>query len=368
MGCGEAAHGARDKGMMDGNRQTSKQSPANRAARSRILKSGTVIAAVLAVGAAGGWFARGAIPKAAASSSPRAADSASGVCDAWSKAICARTGEESEGCAKAKGAASVLPGAACSAANADVDGTVAKLSAARASCDQLVAKVCADLGEKTQTCAMVREKTPSFPAERCKTMLEQYDGVLAELKGMEAENAPLSAELAQRQAAGDAPGFGPKDAKVTIVAYSDFECPYCARGADAVGKIKEKYGTKVRFVFRQLPLPMHQHAQLAAEAALAAHAQGKFWPFHDLLFQNQRDLERASLEKYAEKAGLDMTRFRKDLDDHTYASAVEADKKLATEARVSGTPSMFIGAERVANAIDFDALSKEIDAKLAAAP
>jgi protein-disulfide isomerase len=119
-------------------------------------------------------------------------------------------------------------------------------------------------------------------------------------------------------------------------------------------------------VFRQFPLEMHPNAELAAEAALAAHAQGKFWPFHDLLFQNQRDLERASLEKYAQQAGLDMAKFRKALDEHTYDRAVNADVKLGGEAHVAGTPSMFIGTERVENPTDFASLSREIDRRLAA--
>ena len=213
---------------------------------------------------------------------------------------------------------------------------------------------------------MVQEKTPSFPADRCKEMLAGYDGVLAELRQMERANAPLSQELATRQASGDAPGFGPADAKVTIVEYSDFECPFCGRAAEVVEKVKEKYGQKVRFVFRQFPLGMHENAPLAAEAALAAHAQGKFWPLHDILFENQRSLDRASLEGFAEKAGLDVAKFKKALDDHTYAAAVESDKKLGDEAGVSGTPSMFIGTDRVANPTDFDALAKQLDAKLAA--
>ncbi len=211
---------------------------------------------------------------------------------------------------------------------------------------------------------MVREKTASFPADRCKEMLDHYDGVIAELRDVEAENAPISADLARRHATGDAPAFGPSDAKLTIVEYSDFQCPFCGRAAGVVGKLKEKYGTKIRFVFRQFPLEMHANAELAAEAALAAHAQGKFWPFHDLLFHNQRDLERASLEKYAQQAGLDMAKFRKALDDHTYESAVKSDMKLATEAHVSGTPSMFIGTERVENPTDFESVSRDIDSRL----
>jgi protein-disulfide isomerase len=213
---------------------------------------------------------------------------------------------------------------------------------------------------------MVREKTPSFPAERCKEMLGHYQEVIAELQSAELEHAPISADLAQRQAAGDAPSFGPKDARLTFVEYSDFECPFCGRAAEVINKVKEKYGTKVRFVFRQFPLQMHRNADLAAQASLAAHAQGKFWPFHDLLFQNQRDLERASLEKYAQKVGLDMAKFRKALDERTYEGAVKADMKLAAEAHVSGTPSVFVGTERVANAIDFEEFSREIDRRLAA--
>ena len=358
--------------MADENEQ--EKSP-KRAKQKRASKpqtsSGAILAVMaLAVGAGGGWFARGASAKAETSGSARPAASAEaaagGPCEAWAGEICKRTGETSEGCAKAKAAASILPGAACTTAKADLEGTVAKLKTARASCDTLVEKICKDLGDKSQTCAMVREKTPSFPADRCKDMLDHYDGVIGELREMEADRAPISADLAQRQAAGDAPGFGPADAKITIVEYSDFECPFCSRAASVVGKLKEKYGTKVRFVFRQFPLQMHAHAKLAAEASLAAHAQGKFWPFHDQLFQNQRDLERASLEKYAQSAGLDMAKFKKALDEHTYADAVSADMKLAMEAHVSGTPSMFIGTERVENATDFDSLSQEIDKRLSA--
>lgn len=358
--------------MADSKKQerTARAEPSARSITPAKSSSAMVVTFVaLAVGALGGWIARGSSPKADPSGSSRPATSAAagatGSCDEWSSELCKRTGEASEGCAKAKAAAAVLPGSACVAAKADLESTVSKLKAARASCDTLVDKLCADLGTKTQSCAMVREKTPSFPAERCKEMLDQYDGVLGELRQMEEQNAPISTDLAARQATGDAPGFGPADAKLTVVAYSDFECPFCGRAAAVVDKLKEKYGTKVRFVFRQFPLQMHENAKLAAEASLAAHAQGKFWPFHDLLFQNQRALERSSLEAYAGKAGLDLAKFRKALDEHTFEGAVNSDMKLAMEAKVSGTPSMFIGTERVANPTDFEALSGEIEKKLA---
>jgi protein-disulfide isomerase len=355
--------------------RASKRKPARQAATIKTTPATMVLAGVaLAVGAVGGWVARGTSAKAGPGGAVRQAGSVAAgsvaagsadPCEEWSAEICKRTGETSDGCAKAKKAASVLPGSACTTAKADLEGTVAKLKAARASCDTLVEKLCADLGDKSRTCSMVREKTQSLPGDRCKEMLDHYDGVIAELRGMEEENAPISADLAKRHATGDAPAFGPSDARITIVEYSDFQCPFCGRAAGVVDKLKQKYGTKIRFVFRQFPLEMHPNAALAAEAALAAHAQGKFWPFHDLLFQNQKDLARPSLEKFAAQAGLDMAKFKKALDEHTYESTVKSDMLLATEAHVSGTPSMFIGTERVENPTDFESLSHDIDTRLA---
>lgn len=327
----------------------------------------------LVLGGAAGWIGHQKLGTGATSLSPdttptassSAAAAPSGPCEEWSRDVCLRAGESTEGCAQAQAAAKLLPAGACVAAKTEVEATVAKLKATRATCDNLTEKLCNDIGKDTATCTMVKERTGSFPTAQCEKMLAQYDDVLKELKDMEKANAPLPAELATRIAAGDAPGFGPATAKVTVVEYSDFECPFCSRGAAVVSKLKEKYGDKVRFVFRQFPLQMHENAQLAAEASLAAHAQGKFWPFHDQLFANQRALERANLEEYAQKAGLDMAKFKKALDEHTYAETVKADMKLGEEAAVSGTPTMFVGGERVANPTDFEALAKQVDGALA---
>jgi protein-disulfide isomerase len=357
---------------MAGNTQQAKSSARERSVRGSQGKASwasslVVAAAALVVGAGGGWLAHGASLGARGAGRPivAAAADGAGACDAWASEVCKRTGDTSEGCAKAKDAASVLSGAACAAARVDVEETVRRLKAARASCDRLVEKLCGDLGDKSETCAMVREKVPGFPADRCQQMLDGYGDVIGELREMEEANVPISADLAQRQATGDTPGFGPKDAKLALVEYSDFQCPFCGRAAGVVAKLKEKYGQKVRFVFRQFPLSMHPDAGLAAEASLAAHAQGKFWAYHDLLFEHQRELTRASLEKYAQQAGLDMAKFRQALDQHTFAEAVKTDQKLGMEGKVSGTPSMFLGTERIANATDFDAIAQAIDAKLA---
>jgi protein-disulfide isomerase len=335
-----------------------------------------IMAAVLAcaAGGAAGWFIRDARASSApveasadpAASSPAAAGSA-GVCANWAKAVCDGAGAESETCEQATSASALLPAGACTQAMTDLAGTLERAKSARSSCDTLVEKLCADLGAETETCKMVRAKTPGMPSKQCGEMLKSYDRVLDELQQMEKQNAPLTPEVAAKQAAGDAPSFGPADAKVTLVEYSDFECPYCAIAAKTVSKLKEKYGKVVRFVFRQYPLPFHDNAQLTAEASLAAHAQGKFWAFHDEAFANQKALSRADLEKYAAKAGLDMAKFKKALDDHTYADAVKADMKLGEEIGVGGTPTLVIGLKRAENPSDFDAVSAEIDAQLAAA-
>jgi protein-disulfide isomerase len=193
-------------------------------------------------------------------------------------------------------------------------------------------------------------------------MLGKYDQVLGELKKMEMRNAPLSAEMAKKQAGGsDVPSFGPADAKVTIVEYSDFECPYCARAAKIVSQLKKAYPEGVRFVFRQYPLPMHKNAQVAAEASLAAHAQGKFWAMHDKLFENSRNLSRETVDKIAQEIGLNMEKFKAALDNHTYADAVKADMDLGGEIGVTGTPTMIVNTKRVKNPGDFAGLTKLIE-------
>jgi protein-disulfide isomerase len=131
-----------------------------------------------------------------------------------------------------------------------------------------------------------------------------------------------------------------------------------------VHQIKEKYGDRVRFTFRQFPLPMHPNAHAAAEAALAANTQGKFWEFHDRLFKNQNQLDRAGLEEHAKQTGLNLATFKKSLDDHKFAPAVDTDVKLGEQVQVQGTPSMFINGARVQNPASFEAVQEMIEAAL----
>ncbi len=138
------------------------------------------------------------------------------------------------------------------------------------------------------------------------------------------------------------PALGPAPAKVTIVVYSDFQCPVCRRITDATYQIAEEWPGEVRLEFRQLALSSHQHAAGAAVAALAAHRQGKFWEMHDLLFANQGALDAASLEGYARQLGLDLARFRQDVDDPTLRARVEEESALAGRLGAGATPAFLI--------------------------
>jgi protein-disulfide isomerase len=164
-----------------------------------------------------------------------------------------------------------------------------------------------------------------------------------------------------------APQRGPADALVTIVEFSDFQCPFCSRVTATLTELQQRYGRDLRIVWRNLPLPFHQDAQPAAEAAMAAHAAGRFWAMHDLLFQNQRALDRTALEQYATQVGLDLGTFRDALDQRRYRRAVEADARLAADLGISGTPSFVVNGRKVVGAQPVDAFVTVIDEELARA-
>jgi len=242
--------------------------------------------------------------------------------------------------------------------------TLGKVKEQRKLCDQLASKLCGEIGKETDTCKLVETQTKQFQPERCKMMFDHYQEVLAELKKMEEKNKPLSPEVQSKIAASDAPSFGPPNAKVTVVEFSDFQCPFCSRAASVLTQLREKYGSQVRFVFRQFPLSFHKNAQLAAQAALAANAQGKFWEYHDLLFKNQSALKEPALEKYAQELALDPAKFKGALNDKSTADKVAADTALGNLAGVQGTPTMFVNGKRIQNPTSFDDVSKAIESAL----
>ena len=295
-----------------------------------------------------------------------AAEQDAKACQVYATRVCEAAGSESsEVCQAFRLSTSLMPPAACEAGLAQIASTLKRLEALRAHCTELVDKLCQDLGPKTATCAMVRERSADIPGSQCQHMLAKYAEVLQELQAMEAANKPLAPELVARQSAAGGPAFGSVDAKVTVVEYADFECPYCSNAAKVLAQLKKKYGDTVRVVFRHYPLPFHPNAMLAAQASMAAHAQGRFWDYHDTLFAHQKALTRSDLERYAEELGLDMKRFKHALNEGTYEAAVKADMALAEAVGVQGTPSLFVGPNRVQNAGDFEALAAMIDTALA---
>jgi len=135
-----------------------------------------------------------------------------------------------------------------------------------------------------------------------------------------------------------APIRGPKNAKVTIVEFSDFQCPFCGRVEPTLKQVMDAYGADVRIVWRNVPLPFHEHAEDAAEAAMAADAQGKFWPMHDKMYASQEALDRASLDKYAGDLGLNMAKYKAAMDSHTYQALIASDMADGSAAGVNSTP------------------------------
>ena len=129
---------------------------------------------------------------------------------------------------------------------------------------------------------------------------------------------------------------------MTIVEFADFECPFCQKLAPELDALFEKRPGKVRFVFKFMPLSMHPHGEIAARAAIAAQAQGKFWEMHHLLFANGEHLEDTDLDTYAKGLGLDMTRFHSDLQSPATKARLDADRKLADDLGVKGTPTLYV--------------------------
>ncbi len=143
---------------------------------------------------------------------------------------------------------------------------------------------------------------------------------------------------------------GPATAPVTIVVWNDFQCPFCGRLAMTIKELSLDLGQEIRVVHRDQPLPFHKDAKLAAVAARAAGAQGRFFDMHDKLFLNQQALDRDSLERYALELGLDMKRFRAALDDPRLGAAVEADAKAGEVLGATGTPTSFVNGRRIVGA------------------
>jgi Na+/H+ antiporter NhaA len=156
---------------------------------------------------------------------------------------------------------------------------------------------------------------------------------------------------------------GPDDATVTLLEYGDYQCPYCGQAEEAIRDVLVEFGDDLRYVWRHLPLnDVHDHAQMAAEGAEAAAAQGQFWPMHDLLLSHQEELTGRDLRHYAEELGLDVERFVEDVRSREYTPRINEDVRSADESGVAGTPSFFINGRRYNGAYDVEGLTSAVRA------
>jgi protein-disulfide isomerase len=165
----------------------------------------------------------------------------------------------------------------------------------------------------------------------------------------------------------EGPTRGPADAPVTIVEFSDYECPFCSRAESVVEQVMQTYGDKVRLVYRDYPLDMHPNARIASEAASCAHAQGKFWEYHAKLFANQRALGEEKLKVYADEVGLDRAKFDECLRTKPFRAAIDKDLADGAKAGVNGTPAFFINGRMLSGAQPFEKFREVIDEELASA-
>jgi len=161
-----------------------------------------------------------------------------------------------------------------------------------------------------------------------------------------------------------APVRGDADAKLAIVEFSDFQCPFCQRVNPTLQQILAQYGDKVKVVFKHLPLSIHPKAPDAHAAAEAAHRQGQFWAMHDRIFANQREMSPEKYREYAREIGLDMDRFDRDVKDPEIRRRIDADSAEADSLGVSGTPGFFVNGRYLSGAQPLARFQALIDEEL----
>ena len=162
----------------------------------------------------------------------------------------------------------------------------------------------------------------------------------------------------------DAPMEGNAKAKVTLVEFADYECPHCKRFQPVLRQILDEFKNDIRIYFKHYPLPQHTNARLAAEAAVAAQKQGKFWQYQDKLWENQDSLSPAEVEKLAKEVGLDTTKFRADVDDAKTKARVQKDRVDGQTLGLSSTPTLFINGREYTDAKDTESLREWIKEEL----
>jgi protein-disulfide isomerase len=187
--------------------------------------------------------------------------------------------------------------------------------------------------------------------------------VRADIKKLADEPPPVLDEPVKISTIGD-PWKGAQNARITIVEFSDFQCPYCQKAVTEAYKVLQAFPKDVKLVFKQFPLDTHSDAEFGAEAALAAHAQGKFWEMHDRLYGGFPDISRGTVMRYAKQIGLDINKFTNDLDSHKYKNQVRGEEQQGEAAGVGGTPTFYLNGQKYNGAFDLASITPVIKAQL----
>jgi protein-disulfide isomerase len=216
---------------------------------------------------------------------------------------------------------------------------IVRTEACSCGCDMKVA----ECRMKDHSCASSKKLANTVVKEVAAGKTEA--AIRADLKKIAAEPPPVLDDPVKISISGD-PVRGPANARVTVVEFSDFQCPYCSKAVPETKALMRQFPNDVRMVFKQFPLDDHAQAEFGAEAALAAQAQGKFWEMHDLLYAGYPNLSRPTVLGYARKLGLDMTRFTAEVDGHKYAARVHAEEQEGEDAGVGGTPTFFLNGKK----------------------
>ena len=192
---------------------------------------------------------------------------------------------------------------------------------------------------------------------------EEREKVLASLRKDEPLKVLIKAPRIEVASAGH-PSIGPANAPVTVVEFSDFQCPFCKRVEPSLKQVRDKYGDKVRLVYMDFPLPMHNHALDAAKAGRCAAEQGKFWPYHDAMFADQSKLSPEDLKTLAKTLGLDTNKFNTCFDQAKYEAGVRADMNQGKALGIDGTPAFFINGRMLVGAQPVESFDQMIDEEL----
>jgi protein-disulfide isomerase len=195
--------------------------------------------------------------------------------------------------------------------------------------------------------------------EKIDTMEQTLKDIHTTLKNVEAklDKLPRTAAAPKRPAidynkvhnlpVGTSAIKGNKNAPITVVEFSDFQCPYCARFSPTIDQVLKAYPKEVKFVYKDFPLSFHKQAKNAAKAARAAGEQGKFWEMHDLIFEKYNLLTEEMFKEFAAKLNLDMNRFIADFNSNKYDQLIQQDINLGRKAGVTGTPSLYMNGKRM---------------------